>query len=214
MPLQNRVLPTGKIVAIAERGTMMGNRGGCLHDANRALANRRWVSRQWICCLLAFNNRHREVMTPGRYTELFFLDEATALAAGHRPCFECRRTTALDFAAHWTEAHNLPARPRAAGMDRILHDQRLDENGHQRRHPLPLDALPDAAMYITPDTGSPRIVLGMITMAWSPSGYHDPASRSQTATAPQVEVLTPPGTIAALRSGYRPLLHATAGVSR
>ena len=93
MPLQNRVTPEGEIIATAARGTMMGNRGGCLHRPDKTLGRRRWVTRQWICCELRFRGRHRVVMTPGQYTELFFLDEATALAAGHRPCFECRWLT-------------------------------------------------------------------------------------------------------------------------
>jgi len=97
MPLQNRVSPFGELVASHARGTLMGNRGGRLHNDKRRLARRRWTSRQWICCKLDFNNRHRKVWGRG-YTELFFLDEVTAFAAGHRPCFECRRKEAERFA--------------------------------------------------------------------------------------------------------------------
>jgi len=113
MPLQNRVDPFGELVAVPARGLFMGNRGGRFHTDAQTLATRRWVSRQWICCVLEFKKRRRAVW--GRfYTELFFLDEPTALAAGHRPCFECRRKDAEAFAEHWRQAHQLRARPRAA----------------------------------------------------------------------------------------------------
>ena len=95
MPLQNRVTPTGEIIATTARGTMMGNRGGAFHTAAQTLTHRRWKTKAWICCVIEFKGRHRVVMSPNRYTELFFLDEATALAAGHRPCFECRRADAV-----------------------------------------------------------------------------------------------------------------------
>ena len=98
MPLQNRVTPEGEIIATPHRGLLMGNRGGAFHLPDQTLGPRRWATRQWIACVLEFKGRHREVMRPNRYTELFFLDEATALAAGHRPCFECRRSDAERFA--------------------------------------------------------------------------------------------------------------------
>ena len=101
MPLQNRVTPEGDIIATPARGTMMGNRGGAFHTPEQTLGPRRWRTKAWICCVLEFKGRHRAVMQPNRYTELFFLDEATALAAGHRPCFECRRRDALRFAEAW-----------------------------------------------------------------------------------------------------------------
>ena len=119
MPLQNRVDPDGNLIAVAARGTLMGNRGGRFHTDDKKLTSRRWVSRQWICCVLDFHGRHRDVWGHS-YTELFFLDEVTALAAGHRPCFECRRKDAQVFAALF------PGGPRAADMDRILHAERLD----------------------------------------------------------------------------------------
>ena len=116
MPLQNRVTPEGEIIATPHRGLMMGNRGGCFHLPDRTLGSRRWATRQWIACVLEFKGRHRQaMMQPNRYTELFFLDEATALAAGHRPCFECRRRDAERFAALWAETRGWPApaaRPR------------------------------------------------------------------------------------------------------
>ena len=109
-PLQNRVTPFGDLAAVSARGLFMGNRGGRFHTDVKTLTNRRWASRQWICCVLDFKGRHRNVW--GRfYTELFFLDEPTALAAGHRPCFECRREDAVTFAAKWRDANGLHARP-------------------------------------------------------------------------------------------------------
>ena len=115
MPLQNRVTPFGAIVATPERGTMVGNRG-VLHDDERRLV-RPWRLRRWICCVLEFKGIRRTVMSPRRWTELFFLDEATAFAAGHRPCFECRRASALAYQAAWARAFGLRELPKADAMD-------------------------------------------------------------------------------------------------
>src|ERR1700734_2885840 len=124
MPLQNRVTPFGDLVAVPARGSFLGNRGGRFHTDAKALTSRRWASRQWICCVRDFKGRHRDVW--GRfYTELFFLDEPTALAAGHRPCFECRRKDAEAFAEHWRAAQRLRRRPYAFEMDEVLHRERL-----------------------------------------------------------------------------------------
>ncbi|MET0192678.1 MAG: hypothetical protein ABW200_04810, partial [Hyphomicrobiaceae bacterium] len=120
MPLQNRVTPAGEIIATPHRGLMMGNRGGCFHRPDQTLKARRWATRQWIACLLDFKGRRRQLMQPNRYTELFFLDEATALAAGHRPCFECRRASATCFAELWSKVQRLPKPSRATDMDTIL----------------------------------------------------------------------------------------------
>ncbi len=109
-PLQNRVTPFGEIIATPERGMWMGNRGGCFHDAEQRLTASRWVNTHWITCRLEFKGWHREVMQPRRYTELFFLDEATAFAAGHRPCFECRRHDAKAFQSAWVAANPAPSR--------------------------------------------------------------------------------------------------------
>ena len=122
-PLQNRVTPFGEIAAVTARGTMMGNRGGCFHDDAQQLRRRRWASRRWICCVLSFKERHREVMMPRRYTELFFLDEATAFAAGHRPCAECRRADYNAFQKAWQRA-GLPSEAKADAMDLVLHAER------------------------------------------------------------------------------------------
>jgi hypothetical protein len=124
MPLQNRVAPDGSLHGVAARGLFMGNRGGRIHDPNtRSLMRRRWASKAWICCVTSFRDRHRNVW--GRsYTELFFLDEVTALAAGHRPCFECRRGDAIRFAEAWADSQGRPGRARAAAMDSGLHGER------------------------------------------------------------------------------------------
>src|SRR4249919_3303351 len=141
MPLQNRVTPEGDIIATPHRGLMMGNRGGAFHLPDRTIGHRRWASRQWIACVLEFKGRHRAVMMqPNRYTELFFLDEATALAAGHRPCFECRRRDAETFAGFWQEAFKRPKRPRADEMDLVLHAERLNGRG-KRMNRYKLDEL-------------------------------------------------------------------------
>src|SRR5947209_17576117 len=172
MPLQNRVTPWGELVAVPPRGLFMGNRGGRLHREDRRLAARRWVSRAWICCVLEFKERRRAVWGDG-YTELFFLDEPTALAAGHRPCFECRRGDAVAFAASWAAARHEPVPPRAPEMDRVLHAERLDGRG-KRRHSLPIDPLPDAAMLTMP--GEPESVFalrGECLLPWRPDGYGD-----------------------------------------
>src|SRR6185437_4501098 len=122
MPLQNRVSPFGELFATPARGTLMGNRGGKFHGDDKTLARRRWVSRQWICCVLDFRGRQRDVW--GRYyTELFFLDEVTAFAAGHRPCFECRRKDAEQFATLFS---GKKVRASATLMDKVLHAERLD----------------------------------------------------------------------------------------
>lgn len=211
MPLQNRVTPLAEIVADPARGLMMGNRGGALHAHDRTLGARRWVSRQWICCVLQFNDRRRSVMVPGRYTELFFLDEATALAAGHRPCFECRRADAMLFAQLWTGTCLKENRARAAAIDLALHAERLDRHGRQRRHPIDLDDLAAGSMYLDPEEALPWLVLDTHILRWTPAGYRDPRSRP---SGRMVAALTPPRIIAVLNSGYRPLLHETARVSR
>lgn len=205
MPLQNRVTPEGEIVATAARGTMMGNRGGCLHRPDRTLAGRRWVSRQWICCLLSFNGRHRQVMTPGRYTELFFLDEATALAAGHRPCFECRRKDFLWFAELWGQTTGATGRPAAGDIDRALHAERLTESGAKRTHAGDLADLPSGTFVRW--QGAPHLLLAGWMLPWSPTGYGHPAERPSAAA---VEVLTPRSTVAVLSAGFCPTVHPSA----
>jgi len=200
MPLQNRVDPFGELFANPARGLFMGNRGGRLHDAQRRLGTRRWTSKQWICCKLEFNDRHRTVWGDS-YTELFFLDEVTALAAGHRPCFECPRADAQAFAACWRQACKLAERPRAAEMDQVLHAQRLAGGAGTRS---PVDRLPDGAVVAL---GQGAFALhGPSMLRWTPSGYGAPEPRPRGV---RVDVLTPPAILAVLAAGYAPDWHSS-----
>lgn len=207
MPLQNRVTPEGEIVATRARGTVMGNRGGALHHAERQLTRRRWVSRQWICCQLQFNGRKRQVMAPRRYTELFFLDEATALAAGHRPCFECLRRDFLWFAELWAQAHGAKQRARAEDMDRVLHAERVDAQGRKRTYRAPVDTLPGGT--IVRWNEAPHLVLAGWLLPWTETGYGEPLDQPAKA---RVDVLTPKSTVAVLSAGFCPSLHPSAHV--
>jgi hypothetical protein len=203
MPLQNRVDPWGELFADPARGTLMGNRGGRLHDGEQTLTRRRWANRAWICCLLDFNARHRRVWGDS-YSELFFLDEVTALSAGHRPCFECRRKDAQGFVDGWTRAHRLRERPRAAEMDAVLHVERLEDNG-KRRHRLAFADLPDGTMVVWQNNAA--AVRGDALLRWTPEGYVFPVRRPRSGDA---DVLTPPSIVGVLREGYEPRWHASA----
>jgi len=200
MPLQNRVSPFGEIFASPARGTWMGNRGGRVHDARRKLTTRRWVTRAWICCKLKFNNRHRNVWRDG-YTELFFLDEITALAAGHRPCFECRRRDAERFAALFSGKKK---RASAASIDKTLHTERLDGKA-KRTHRRKLDTLPDGAMIVL--HGKAFAVRGKQLLQWAPAGYSKAKRRPRGI---EVDALTPPSILSVLARGYAPLWHPSA----
>jgi hypothetical protein len=203
MPLQNRVTPTGDIIATPHRGLFTGNRG-IIHDpATKTLLTRRWASQAWLTCVCEFRGRRREVMGGRSWTELFFLDEATALAAGHRPCFFCRRDDAIRFRAAWEEDNGV-ARVRARDIDAVVHRERLS-GGKKRLHPstMPLEELPDGAM-VQQGTESFLMVRGR-ALLWSPAGYR------QASNAPQdAMLLTPPSTVRALSAGYRPALHPSA----
>ncbi|MEW6640080.1 MAG: hypothetical protein AB1586_06215 [Pseudomonadota bacterium] len=202
MPLQNRVTPQGDIVATPHRGLFTGNRG-IIHDpATRTLLGRRWTTHAWIVCTCDFRGRRRQVMATRSWTELFFLDEATALAAGHRPCFFCRRDDANAFRAAW--ASGLATVPRAAEMDAVLHAERLD--GRQRRlHSWPgsIAALPDGAMV---QVGVDSFLInGGRLLRWSFAGYQAVENVPDGA-----RLLTPPSTVRALAAGYQPVLHPSA----
>jgi hypothetical protein len=201
MSLQSRVTPFGELIATPARGTLMGNRGGRLHDGKRKLTARRWTSKQWICCKLEFNGRHRSVWGDS-YTELFFLDEVTAFAAGHRPCFECRRKDAENFALLFSGKRK---RASAPAMDKVLHAERLDGKAI-RLHRRGLDTLPDGAM-ITLD-GEAFAVRDNRLLRWTPQGYAQARPRPR---GMEVDVLTPPSMLAVLALGFTPLWHKSAG---
>ena len=201
MPLQNRVTPFGEFIASAARGTLFGNRGGRIHNDERRLTARRWTSKQWICCRLDFNNRHRKVWGDS-YTELFFLDEVTAFAAGHRPCFECRRQDAERFAALFS---GQAKRASAPAMDKILHAERLDGKA-KRTHRQNIDTLPDGAMIVR--AGEACAVRGNSLLRWTPAGYDRRNARPRGITT---DVLTPPAILTVLARGYAPLWHDSAG---
>jgi hypothetical protein len=198
MNLRNRITPFGDLIADPARGLFMGNRGGRIHDDAQRLTARRWASKQWICCALAFKGRQRTVWG-NSYTELFFLDEVTALAVGHRPCFECRRSEAKAFAQAWGRAHG--HHPRAGEIDAILHRERLDGRV-KRTYRADIATLPDAAM-VTRD-GVAFAVRGDALLRWSPAGY---VERHPRPASGDVAVLTPPSIIAVLTNGYAPHWH-------
>lgn len=205
MPLPNRVRPDGSLFADPARGLMFGNRGGKFHDpATKALPARLYATKQWICCVLAFKGRRRDVW--GRYyTELFFCDEVTALAAGHRPCVECRRADAHAYRAALVAGLGLAELPLFPAIDERLDQERRDGR-RKRLHRLPAESLPDGAM-IAAGAGEFLALRGAGALLWSPGGYV--ASRARPAG--EVAVLTPPSSLAALANGYRPLWHPSAG---
>ena len=203
-PLQNRVTPFGEIVAVPDRGLFTGNRG-IIHDAGtRTLLRRRWQTSRWLVCVCEFRGRRRVPMSAGTWTELFFLDEATALAAGHRPCFECRRADAQALAQAWQGGG--PGRASADVIDRTLHEERLDGRA-KRRHRIEGDwrELPDGAMIA--DGADSYLIVAGAPRRWTPGGYVD----GDPSAAPSL--LTPPSTLRALTNGYRLVLHATCGAS-
>ena len=198
MPLQNRVTPLGELIADAGRGLVYGNRG-CLHDASGRI-RRRYNGKRWIACRLEFRGWQRSpLLQPGRFTELFFLDEATAFAAGHRPCALCRREDYLRFGELWRELH--PSQVGADAIDEQLHAERVaHEMREQRHHRAPLDELPDGA-FIMED--APWIVVGTELRRWTPAGYSERKSRPVRAEA---TLVTPPSLVGVLRAGWQPLV--------
>lgn len=206
MTLRNRVTPFGDLIADPARGLIYGNRG-CLHDA-AGRVRRHHATRRWIACRLEFRGWHRgPMMQPGRFTELFFLDDATALAAGHRPCALCRRADYNALAEVWGDLHG--KRGTADLMDAQLQHERLD--GVRRRlHAVDGSGLPDGACIVR--DGAAWVVAGRRARRWTPAGYRETAPIDDT---PQ-QLLTPPSLLELLRSGWRsqlPLLHPSAGVA-
>jgi hypothetical protein len=203
MPLQNRVTPFGEIVAVAGRGLLTGNRG-IIHDpATRTLLKRRWTTRAWICCRCDFRGRRRAVMATRSWTELFFLDEATALAAGHRPCFFCRREEAELFRTAFSGGKRLSA----PEIDALLDAER--RAGHEKRlHPFSGDwrRLPDGSMVGLGERA--WLISDGRVYPWSADGYGTAKHTLPDGTM----LLTPPAIVGALSAGYRPILHPSANV--
>jgi hypothetical protein len=198
VPLQNRVTPRSELIADPARGLVYGNRG-CLHDVDGRI-RRRYDGRRWIACRLEFKGWHRSpLLQPGRFTELFFLDEATALAAGHRACALCRREDYERLVAIWRKLH--PGQEGADAIDEQLHDERLDpETRGQRLHEAELDDLPDGAFVL--HRGDARLVRGSRLWRWTAAGYESPEPRSRGRAA----LITPPSLVEVLRAGWEPLV--------
>jgi hypothetical protein len=198
MPRQNRVTPFGEIVATPERGTFMGNRG-LLHDTQGRI-RRTWRLERWLICLLEFRGRRRTVMTPGQYTELFFLDEATALAAGHRPCAECLRDRFNAFSKAWAEGNpGSTGRITATAVDRQLHLEHLAPDDTKRCFEADLVSLPDGVFVQNGVWGeSAWLVQGSWLLAWSPGGY---TKRKRRPKRERVSVLTPRSSVETIRQG-------------
>jgi hypothetical protein len=208
MSKQNRVTPWGEIIATPARGTLMGNRG-CLHDAQQQIRKPFQVKR-WIICKLEFKGRHRAVMSPGLYTELFFLDEATALAAGHRPCAECSRPRFNLFREFWANANpdlTTNRKPSAPFIDNVLHLERVNAAHQKVTYEAPLPQLPNGSFVVLPVTEQCCLVYDDKLLTWSPNGYTKKLARPNDLA---VRVLTPRSIVRALALGYRPVIHPSA----
>jgi len=200
--LQNRVDPQGDIIKTSARGAWMGNRGQ-LHDQGKTI-KRPFKLKAWLICLLEFNGRHRQVMAPGRYTELFFLDEATAFSAGHRPCFECRRQDYNRFKVAWLKGnpeYGFNEKISFQEIDQLLHKERIDRNGNKITHEANIKDLPDGAFILIGD--EPHLLANKRIYNWTPAGYENARPLPEITT---VIVLTPKSILNAFRAGYRPQL--------
>jgi hypothetical protein len=199
MPLQNRVTPFGRIVALADRGSLMGNRG-CLHDATRNVT-RLSARPAWVTCQLEWKGIHRQIMSPGKYTELFFLDEATALAAGHRPCSDCRSERLKQFQQAWAcgvEGRATGVTP-VSRIDPVMQADRWVSRGVQRTFQASTAELPDGVMVELPcELGTARLKWHGQLFRWSSAGYSDPIDRGPS----RVTVLTPACTVKTIEAGF------------
>ena len=203
-PLQNRVAPTGELLCVAARGLMMGNRGGQFHKPDQTLGRRRWSSRAWIACLLAYKGWHEAVWVDRHYTQLFFLDEATALAAGHRPCALCRRKDYKTFAGLWAETKGFDLPPKAVVIDDVLHGERRASSSD----PAPMISaadLPEGGFVQHED--APSLAYGGFLHRWTVEGYQRGPKIDRSAQYP---LITPLSIVGVLRAGYRPMLHPSA----
>ena len=211
MSKQNRVTPFGKIEANSARGTKMGNRGGCLHNGQQKIITS-YTNKHWIICKTEYKDRHRAVMSPGLYTELFFLDEAAALAAGHRPCYHCSYQDFKEFQRLWATANPVEAlhnpEPQVDVIDEVLHRERLT---HARRkmnmkkltYRAQLADLPDGSFIMWGEDNCPYLVLDAWLLKWTFTGYAEPHARP---TEAEVEVLTPQSIVKTLKQGYKPAI--------
>lgn len=197
MAERNRVTPLGEIAGFALRGAWTGNRG-ILHDGHRVV--RFHASDAWLTCALEFRGRWRRQWEPHHYTYLFFHDEAVSLAAGHRPCAECRRAAYTEYREAWSSALSVPV-PSAREINRRLHAERLYRGTHRRRlHEMVWSGLPDGA-FVLLDGRTPALLSGGALVEWTRDGY---GARRRAPSAGRAVVVTPPSSVAALRAGYRP----------
>lgn len=202
-PLQNRVDPWGRLCAVASRGAFTGNRG-ILHDASQRVV-RPWASRAWITCVLHFGDVQRKVFAEGTWSELFFLDEATAFAAGHRPCGYCRRERYRAFKRAWLAANPdrvVGPNPRIGEIDRVLHEERVLRGGGKVTFEAPMNALPPGTMFAL-DGGACLVWEGRLHR-WSFDGY---ARMSQPIVDRPVRVLTPASLVRVFAAGFVPQVH-------
>jgi hypothetical protein len=203
MPRQNRVTPEGDIIADPARGTLTGNRGR-LHRPDGTLGPSRWTTKAWIACTLTFKDRRRTIMAPGSYTELFLLDEATAYAAGHRPCAECRRAAFRAFRDLWSEVHGPSS---ATEIDASLHTARTRRDRTKVTFAADARLLPDGTMIGLPD--GPALLQGNAALPWTPAGYGRPLPRPDG----RVDILTPAPLVELFRRGLTAAVHASAGAA-
>lgn len=207
MPRQNRISPFGEFEATTARGLLMGNRG-ILHDEQGILGPARWRHKNWVTCALTFKNRRRTIMAPGQYTELFFCDEAVALAAGHRPCAECRRPDFVRYVTAWQAGHGVASPPKASEVDKVLHRARVTPDRRQVRTSARLSDLPDGTFISLPAEPTVAwLVWRGGLYRWSHEGYTERQPSLQDA---DVVVLTPEPTVRVLAAGYVPVIHPTA----
>jgi hypothetical protein len=207
MPRQNRVTPFGELIATESRGTLMGNRG-CLHDSQQHI-RRAFACKRWIICVFEFRGRYRTVMTPGRYTELFFLDEATALAAGHRPCAECQRERYRLFCEIWAAANPdlfIAPSPSADEIDRVLHAERVNGERGKRTYLAPVSELPPGVL-VAENEGVPYLVREQRLIHWEPGGYGRSIPKPRRG---MFQVLTPKSIVRAIAGGYPVMIHSSA----
>lgn len=206
MPRQNRITPFGEIIATPARGTLMGNRG-CLHNREQRIV-RPYQLQRWIICVLEFKGRKHGIMTPGQYTELFFLDEATALAAGHRPCAECSRPRFEEFRTLWAQANpefTKEAKPRATMIDEVLHAERITAAREKVTFTERLGALPEGTMIALED-GQAYLLHQDALRRWRVDGYDRVLQMEHNR---KVQVLTPRSVVKTLAAGYQAQVHAS-----